>query len=246
MADRMATGSGSYRFEPIGVVRSCFEEKFGIPRQPGLVPEAEALLELYPPYDRAEAVAGLEAFSHVWLIFVFHGIDSGPRGLTVRPPRLGGNRRVGVLATRSMFRPNPIGMSAVRLDAIERGADGVRLRLGGVDLLDGTPVLDVKPYLPYADSIPGARAGYADAAPEPLLEVAFADPAEQALRQRSGGEPLRRLIARVLAFDPRPAYRAADPGADTRIYGMRLQGAEVRWRVTAGTALVLDVREPGR
>ena len=256
MVDRIAVAPGAYRFKPIGVVRSCFREKFGIPRQPGLVwrgcasawnslvAEAEGVLELYPPYDRAEALAGLDAFSHIWLIFVFHGIDQGPRGLTVRPPRLGGNRRLGVLATRSMFRPNPIGLSAVRLKAIERDAQGGRIWLGGVDLLDGTPVLDIKPYVAYADSLPGARAGYAERAPEPLLRVAFAEAAARALHERADAESLRRLIEGVLALDPRPAYRSANAGADARVYAMCLQRVEVRWRVEGDTALVLAIREP--
>ncbi len=243
MGAQTVSAPDAYRFKPVGVVRSCFEEKFGIPRQPGLVPEARAFLQLHPPYDRAEALAGLEAFSHVWLIFVFHGIDSGPRGLTVRPPRLGGNRRVGVFATRSMFRPNPIGLSVVRLDGIERGSDGVRLRLAGVDLLDGTPVLDIKPYLPYADSLPEAQAGYADNAPERLLDVAFADPVERMLDSRADGAELRRLIESVLGLDPRPAYRSGDGSGDPRIYGVRLQGVDVRWRVDGRKALVVELRE---
>jgi tRNA-Thr(GGU) m(6)t(6)A37 methyltransferase TsaA len=227
--------TASYDFRPIGVVRSCFGEKFGIPRQPGLVPEAEAVVELFPPYDRPEAVEGLDGFSHVWLIFVFHGVG-GHAGLTVRPPRLGGNRRLGVLASRSMFRPNPIGLSAVRLDGVEIRAGRARLRVSGVDLLDGSPILDVKPYLPYADSLPDARGGYAPSAPGAALEVAFTSRAQAFLAARPDGEKLRRLIEAVLSLDPRPAYRAADEG--DRVYGMRLQDLDVRWCLSGGRAQV--------
>ncbi len=143
-----------FRFAPIGIVRSCFREKFGIPRQPGLAPAARATLELLPPHNQPAAVRGLEDFSHVWLVFVFHGVPASRWQPTVRPPRLGGNRRLGVFATRSPFRPNPIGLSVVALDRIVTGQGRVALHLSGVDVLDGTPVLDIKPYLPYADRVP--------------------------------------------------------------------------------------------
>ncbi|WP_323150257.1 tRNA (N6-threonylcarbamoyladenosine(37)-N6)-methyltransferase TrmO, partial [Pseudomonas oryzihabitans] len=146
---------------PIGHVRSCFKEKFAIPRQPALAPAARGVLELLPPFDRPEAVEGLEGVSHVWLLFLFHqALESQPR-LRVRPPRLGGNRYLGVFATRATHRPNGIGQSVVRLDGLEPG----RLLLSGLDLLDGTPVLDIKPYVPYADSPPGAHNAIAEAPP---------------------------------------------------------------------------------
>ena len=149
---------------PVGILHSCFKEKFAIPRQPSLAPAARGVLELMPPYDCAEAVAGLEQVSHVWLLFLFHqALESKPR-LRVRPPRLGGNRLLGVFATRSTHRPNGIGQSVVRLDRVEPG----RLFVSGIDLLDGTPVLDIKPYVPYADALPEARNDIADAAPEPI------------------------------------------------------------------------------
>jgi len=234
---RAESGHG---FAPIGVVRSCFGEKFGIPRQPGLIPEAEAVVELFPPYDRAEAVEGLDGFSHVWLVFVFHGIPGPSRGLRVRPPRLGGNRRLGVFASRSMFRPNPIGLSAVRLERVEIRAGRARLWVSGVDLLDGTPILDIKPYLPYADSIPEARAGYAPAAPQSVLAVTFSQQAAAVLGARQDGEKLRRLIEAVLGLDPRPAYRAGE--AKRRVYGMRLCDLDVRWILDDAGACVLELR----
>ena len=220
----------AFEFSPIGVIHSCFKQKFGIPRQPGLVAEAQATLELLPPYDCAEALTALEGFSHLWIIFVFHrSLRDGWRP-TVRPPRLGGNRRIGVFASRSPFRPNPIGLSAVRLlDIVEE--DGRRLlRLAGVDLLDGTPVLDIKPYLPYGDAIPDARAGYAQAAPRAPLPVAFEAEAEAQIEAAEVEHPgLRRLIEQLLAADPRPAYQAGR--ASRRRFGMRLWDYDVQWEV---------------
>ena len=165
---------------PIGIIHSCFSEKFGIPRQPGLVPVARAILEMRPPYDRDEAVNGLETFSHLWIIFVFHANPKGKWQPTVRPPRLGGNRRLGVFATRSGFRPNPIGLSVVRLEGIRRYKNKLLLDLSGVDLLDRTPVLDIKPYLPYVDSVPDAIGGFADRRPASAVTVVFSDHANKA------------------------------------------------------------------
>lgn len=221
---------------PIGHVRSCFKEKFAIPRQPALAPAARGVLELLPPFDRPEAVEGLEGVSHVWLLFLFHqALESQPR-LRVRPPRLGGNRYLGVFATRATHRPNGIGQSVVRLDGLEPG----RLLLSGIDLLDGTPVLDIKPYVPYADSPPGAHNAIAEA-PPPALMVSWADAARvqaEAHGQRLG-EPLAELIEQCLAQDPRPAYQAPTP---ERRYGVRLWDVEVHWHYpTAEQIRVLDV-----
>lgn len=216
-----------FTFTPVGIVHSPYKEKFGIPRQPGLVPEARARLELFAPYDREEALRGLEGFSHVWLVFVFHAIPRGAWKPTVRPPRLGGNERMGVFATRSMFRPNPIGLSVVALDGFGRENDRLVLRLRGADLLDGTPVLDIKPYLPYVDAIPDARGAYAQLAPATLPEVAFTPEAATtcaALEPRHPG--LTRFITAVLLQDPRPGYRTEERGE----YGMRLLDFNVRWR----------------
>lgn len=152
----------TYCLNPIGTIHSCFKEKFTIPRQPGLVKQAKATLELIEPYNRKEAVRGLEEFSHIWVVFVFHKNESrGQWKPTVRPPRLGGNKRVGIFASRSPHRPSPIGMSAVKLEGIEESKDKILLHLSGVDLLDGTPVLDIKPYIGYADSIEDSYDGFA-------------------------------------------------------------------------------------
>ena len=227
----------TFDFAPIGIVHSPFKEKFGVPRQPGIVTAARATLELLPPYDREEALEGLSGFSHLWLVFVFHASAGQGWRPTVRPPRLGGNARVGVFASRSTFRPNPIGLSVVELVGYGREDGRLVLHVQGADLIDGTPVLDIKPYVPYADSIPRARGGFAGDAPEARLSVLFTPEAEAQLVAREVRYPqLRELITQVLAADPRPAYREDDAGE--RTYGMRLLDFDLRWRVEDDTARV--------
>ena len=208
---------------PVGIVRSCFKEKFAIPRQPQLAPAARGVLELLPPFDQGDAVEGLEQVSHVWLLFLFHqALEDKPR-LKVRPPRLGGNKSMGVFATRATHRPNGIGQSVVRLEGVEPG----RLLLSGIDLLDGTPVLDIKPYVPYADSVAEASNRMASDAPEPISvqwsESALPQAHTHALRL---GEPLVELIEQCLAQDPRPAYQVPPP---ERVYGVKFWDVQVRW-----------------
>ncbi|MFA6172642.1 MAG: tRNA (N6-threonylcarbamoyladenosine(37)-N6)-methyltransferase TrmO [Kiritimatiellales bacterium] len=216
--------------KPVGIIHSCFKEKFGIPRQPGLVKSATAMLELLPPYNVEEALRGIGEFSHLWIVFAFHESICTTFQPTVRPPRLGGNTRVGVFATRSPFRPNPIGLSVVELKAVK----GTVLELAGGDFLDGTPVFDIKPYIPYADSIPGARGGFADGAPEPVNTVAFSPKAEKVFQTLE--KEKQQLIADVLRYNPRPAYQNDDPA---RIYGTRLFDLEVKWR-HAGNAVTVE------
>jgi tRNA-Thr(GGU) m(6)t(6)A37 methyltransferase TsaA len=224
----------SFTVRPVGVARSPFKEKFGIPRQAGLVAEAVGRIDLIPPYDDPAMVEGLDAFSHIWLTFVFHRcLEQGWRK-RVRPPRLGGNVYRGVYASRSPFRPNHVGLSAVALLEV-RTRPAVQLVVGGLDLLDGTPVVDLRPYLPYADALPGAVGGFADTPPEPSLEVVFSPRASAAL---AGQPKLAALIRSVLALDPRPAYRAGEQDGD---YGVRLAGVDVRFRVDATTATVVAV-----
>lgn len=223
--------------QTIAVLRSPYREKFGIPRQPGLV-DVECSVEMLPGFDRPEMVEGLEGFSHLWLTFVFHACVAQGWKPRVRPPRLGGNRRVGVFASRAPFRPNHLGLSVVELLGIEK-AGGIRLRVRGADLLDGTPIVDIKPYVPYVDAVPEARAGFAPEAPAARLQVVFG---EQAAAVLQGDERLRRLIEAVLGQDPRPAYQQEDP---ERVYGVRLAEVNVRFRVVAGEAQVLAV-EPAR
>ena len=230
-----------FDFQPVGIVRSCFPAKFGIPRQPGLVEEATAILELLPPYDRVEALEGLEAFSHLWLIFVFHASLKETWKPTVRPPRLGGNKRVGVFASRSMFRPNPIGLSVVELTRVDTATEQPRLFLKGVDLLDGTPVLDIKPYLPYADAIVDAKGGYAPEAPGQAIKLNYTSAAEAVLNNLPAEEArqLRQLILRILQNDPRPAYLE---GSKRDRFGMRLYNYNVRWEVRGRDFLITELQ----
>ena len=207
--------------EPIGIIHSCFKEKFGIPRQPGLVKSATATLELLPPYNVEDALRGIEEFSHLWIVFAFHESITETFQPTVRPPRLGGNKRVGVFATRSPFRPNPIGLSVVEL----KGVSGTTLELAGGDFLDGTPVLDIKPYIPYADSVPGAHGAFADAAPEPGNAVAFSAEAETVFQTLEKAQ--QRLITDMLGYNPRPAYQSGDPD---RLFGTRVFDYDVKWK----------------
>lgn len=221
---------------PVGILRSCFKEKFAIPRQPQLAPAARGVLELLPPFDGGEAVAGLEQVSHVWLLFLFHqALEDTPR-LKVRPPRLGGNQTLGVFASRATHRPNGIGQSVVKLDKVEAG----RLWLSGIDLLDGTPVLDIKPYVPYADCQLDARNGIAAAPPE-LIPVEWTPEAlaKARLEGERLGEPLVALVEQCLAQDPRPAYQKPQP---ERRYGARLWDVDVRWHYPeAGRIRVLEI-----
>ena len=221
-----------FSFTPIGYLATPFPDKFGIPRQPRLATQATGELKLLAPFDRAEAVRGLEAFSHVWLTFVFHHTQ-GEWSPTVRPPRLGGNKRVGVFASRSPFRPNPIGLSLVELAGITT-VDGIVLKFRGVDLVDGTPILDIKPYIPFVESLPQAKGGFADG-PPPLLHVQFTSAAHEMCMELQADYPdLPVLIEQVLAQDPRPAY-ALD---SQRLYGVRLYDFDVKWRCDGNTAIV--------
>ena len=206
-------------------IRSDFPTKFGIPRQSGLVEELKAELVFEPEYRNPEALRGLEGFSYIWIIWLFSESVREGWSPTVRPPRLGGNTRMGVFATRSPFRPNPIGLSAVRLEGIRQDEKlGRVLQVSGADLMDGTPVLDIKPYLPFADSFPQASGGFAEQKRDEPFTVDFPQ-----------------ALLGVLAQDPRPSYHA-DP---QRVYGMEFAGLEVNFRVreTVLTVLAVNPRE---
>ena len=219
--------------EPIARIHTDFSTKFGVPRQSGLVEALEADIILEPPYREPAALRGLEGLSHLWLVWVFHQAAGRPWSPTVRPPRLGGNRRMGVFATRSPFRPNPVGLSAVKLAGIEAaGPSGPVLRVRGADLVDGTPILDIKPYLPYADCIPEASGGFA---PQPALAPLTVE-IPPALLERVPPER-REALEAVLAQDPRPRYQA-DP---ERIYGFTFAGLEVRFTVEGDRLTVREV-----
>ena len=278
----MTSMHDSYSFRPIGLVRSCYTGKFGIPRQPGLVTAAEARLELFAEFAREEAFAGLEGFSHLWLLFVFHDAIAEGWRPTVRPPRLGGRRKVGVFASRSPHRPNPIGLSAVEFRGFVRGFDregggqgGLALRLGGVDLLDGTPVLDIKPYVPYADCLPLASSGFVPPPRDQEREVIFSPQAlaqARALSQRRvSTQPQALAQTQALAQKQALAHGRVDesdgerhlvelvtqvlrqdprPGYMDRYperqdFALRLYDLEVRWRENQGQILVTALEPAG-
>lgn len=230
-----------FTFERIGTIHSCFKEKFGIPRQPGLAPDARAVLELNAPFNRAEYLRGLESYSHLWVVFVFHAAMSRLDKSTVRPPRLGGNRRVGVFGSRSNFRPNPIGLSVCALERIAFAEGQAKLYLTGVDILDQTPVIDIKPYLPYADAPTSATVGWSPDTPAPRCTVCFSPLAEAALALLPPEDRgrLRRLISQVLSLDPRPAYH--HQRACKSAYGMRLDQWDVRWDIGPEGIRVIDL-----
>ena len=225
---------------PIGVLRSCFPEKFGIPRQPGLVGRAEGIIRLHAPYDREEAFRGLEHYSHLWLTFVFHQSPETGWSPTIRPPRLGGNERLGVFASRSPFRPNRLGLSAVRHQGLVRDEQGLYLKVRGIDLVEGTPILDIKPYLPYADALPEAVSTLAEP-PSALLEVRFSAAAQATIDRLppADGRHLEQLIVEVLSQDPRPAYRRGK--ADRHNYGFRLHDLNIRFSVREPVLTVSEI-----
>lgn len=232
----------TFSVEQIGVIRSPYKEKFAVPRQPRLVKHGSGELHLLAPYNQADAVRGLEGFSHLWIIFIFHQTMSGGWRPTVRPPRLGGNARMGVFATRSTFRPNPLGMSLVELQEIRCHGDSVILKLGSLDLVDGTPVVDIKPYLPFAEAVPEARASYAQQAPQAEMPVTFTSELEKQLPALEKRYPhLGDFIINVLNQDPRPAYRKGEETGKT--YAVWLHDFNVRWRVTPAGFEVFALEE---
>ena len=223
-----------FTITPIAHIRSDFTQKFGIPRQSGLVEQLEARVVFTPPYRREEALRGIEGFSHLWLIWQFSQALTEEFRPTVRPPRLGGNRRVGVFASRAPYRPNGLGLSCVRLLRVESTEEGPQLVVAGADLLDGTPIFDVKPYLPYADSHPDAAPGYtADTLPH-RLRVDF----PKALLARVPEEKREALLG-VLACDPRPGYEE-DP---EQVYGLAFAGLDVGFRVRGDRLTAVRVEE---
>lgn len=214
----------------IARIRTPFKTKFGIPRQSGVAAEVKGEIVFEPDYRETEAVRGLEGFSHIWLIWCFTEAVSDKWSPTVRPPRLGGNVRMGVFATRSPFRPNPIGLSSVKLERIEYTADrGPVLHVRGADLMDGTPIFDIKPYVAYADSHPAASGGFTDTAEFKKLRVELDDGVT---------EPLPEGLFEVLENDPRPRYHD-DP---KRVYGMEYGGREVKFRVRGDILTVIEIR----
>ena len=216
--------------EPVAYFRSPLKEKFGIPRQAGLATCLRGEVCFVAPYDAPEAVRGLEGFEYCWLVWGFSLNSGHTPSLTVRPPRLGGNERVGVFASRSPFRPNGLGLSCVKLEAVVRG----KLVVSGADLADGTPIYDVKPYVRYADSRPDARSGFVDGSEWSPLEVIIPDEVSAGL-----GEERTMALSQLLSQDPRPQYQD-DP---ERVYGLSFDGVNVKFTVSGGTVFVRSLEK---
>lgn len=223
--------SKNYSLSPIGEIQSPFKEKFGIPRQPGLCDAAVGSIKLLGECNSDEAVKDLSLHSHIWILFLFHqNLNQGWKP-SVRPPRLGGNEKMGVLATRSPFRPNGIGMSAVKLLNVRKVDKQWFVDVQGLDLVDGTPVVDIKPYIPYSDNITNAQSDFATAPPAHSLQVFFSELAQQQSVEFQVQYPkLTLLIEQVLQQDPRPSYKQNK--VDDKIYGILLYDLNIRWQVT--------------
>lgn len=213
----------------IARIRNAYDGKFGVPRQSGLVEEVTSTIVFEPEYRVAEAVRGIEEFSHLWLIWAFDRAEREEWSPTVRPPRLGGNQRIGVFATRSPYRPNAIGLSCVKLLAVEKGKDGMVLKVAGADLMNGTPIYDIKPYLPYADCRPEATGGFTDRTEKRTVQVEIPDEKAGKMDPEE-----REALKAVLRQDPRPAYQD-DP---ERIYAFEFGGRHVEFRVEKDLLLV--------
>ncbi|MBW4965666.1 tRNA (N6-threonylcarbamoyladenosine(37)-N6)-methyltransferase TrmO [Pseudoalteromonas sp. CR1] len=230
-----------YSISAVGHIQSPYKQKFAIPRQPRLVPEAKAKLIFAPDFNREEFVRGIDEFTHIWLLFRFHETADKGYSAMVRPPRLGGNERKGVFATRATFRPNAIGMSAVKLEGIEYKNGQLSLLLAGIDLLDGTPIIDIKPYLPYSDAMLDASAGFADTRPETQMSVEFTPEVTLFIEQQTQYPDLLNFISNVLKQDPRPAYKKQKDGEQS--YGMTLYDYNIRWHVNGEHNLVTNIEK---
>ena len=221
--------------KPIAVMRSDFPTKFGIPRQSGLVESLHSTIVFEPEYRNPDALRGLEDFSHIWLIWQFSEAVRTEWTPTVRPPRLGGNTRMGVFATRSPFRPNSLGLSCVRILGIESTTEnGTVIHVAGADLMDGTPIFDIKPYIPYGDCHPDALGGFTSTAGDFLLTVDFPKELLEKLPDNK-----REAALELLSHDPRPSYQAQSD----RIYGLSFAGFDIRFSVKEGTLFVKEVAQ---
>ncbi|MEO0870025.1 MAG: tRNA (N6-threonylcarbamoyladenosine(37)-N6)-methyltransferase TrmO [Cyanobacteria bacterium J06642_11] len=227
-------------FTPIAHIESCYPERFGIPRQAGLVESAHADIVFDATEDNKLALRGIEDFSHLWVLFFFHGQTYAGFKPLVRPPRLGGNKSVGVYGTRSPNRLNPIGMSAVKLLGVVETKNTLQLQVQGGDFLDGTPVIDIKPYVPYADAIAQATSAWANYQP-PSLPVRWSDHADAVLRTAPNPEGIRCLIAETLAQDPRPGYERGKDGKPGQRWNMQVANYSVFWVVHNGIAEITQL-----
>ncbi|MCW3174280.1 tRNA (N6-threonylcarbamoyladenosine(37)-N6)-methyltransferase TrmO [Shewanella subflava] len=225
----------------VAVCRTPYKQKFGIPRQPGLV-DVKGYVELVPELNSLDAIRGIEQYSHLWLLFCFHENLAQGWKTTVRPPRLGGNEKLGVFATRSTFRPNGIGQSVVKLHGVVQRKGKICLEISGMDLLDGTPIIDIKPYIPFSDAIINAKGGIAQDAPE-LINVSYTPKAQMQLVSLAKNDKypqLQTLISAVLAQDPRPAYKKAK--IDSKIYQVALYDLDIFWQVIEQEIVVLELK----
>ena len=224
-------------FKVIARIKSDFPDKFGIPRQSGLLKNLRSTIVFEPEFRNADALRGLEGFSHLWLLWIFSENVRDTWKPTVRPPRLGGNTRLGVFATRSSFRPNPLAMSCVKIESVNLTGEGApSITVSGADLMDGTPIVDIKPYLPYADSVPEATGGFAEAVRFKKLDVDFAAEAQVALDEQFP-ENKKAALVELLSEDPRPAYqRSAD-----RVYGVRFADFEIKFQVQGDHLTVVAI-----
>ena len=228
----------TYHIDPVGFIQSPYKEKFAVPRQPRLAPSATSRLKLVGDANSPEAVRGIEQFSHLWLLFLFdQNLDAGWRP-TVRPPRLGGNERIGVFASRATFRPNGIGMSAVELKGVVQEGNQTYLELGSVDLVDSTPIIDIKPYIPYSDSIPTALGGFAEKEPD-VLNVYLSIEAQKSLASHPQKSHIEAVIKEVLGQDPRPAYKKGK--VDTKEYALNLFDLNVKFTVDSNSITVTAI-----
>lgn len=229
-----------FNFDKVAVVRNCFNEKFGIPRQAGLANNVESIIELVAPYNNEDYVRELEDFSHIWLVFIFHQHIGKDTKATVRPPRLGGNKRIGVFASRSPFRPNPVGLSAVKLNRISYLDKTIKLHVSGADLLNGTPIIDIKPYINYADSISDSDSSYASEKPLLELDVVFSNLSKEFIQSVRNEYPmLEAVIRETLSLDPRPAYI----DDTSKQYGLSLFEFNIKWQVKENKAEIILIEK---
>ena len=227
---------------PIGKVNSPYKQKFVIPRQANLANAATGIIELNKEFTDFDCLRGIDQFTHLWIIYFLHETASLDWTPTVQPPRLGGKKKVGVFSSRAAFRPNPIGISAVKYIEHFKKNGSIYIKISGMDLLDGTPVLDIKPYIPYADSIPSADGGYASEKPKQRLSVEFLDNAEKKLiTLETKRENLRSLIEQVLSLDPRPAWEINTPGQ--KQYGATLFDINIKFHVHGDAVLVKELHQ---
>jgi len=227
----------------VGVVHSPFKQKFGIPRQPALASSVAGQIEILPPYNRDEAFREIESFSHLWISFVFHGIETPDWQPMVRPPRLGGNEKVGVFASRSTHRPNPLGLSAVKLEKFEKRQEKIYLHISGHDLLDQTPVIDIKPYLGYSDCLPDASDGYIVRTELAAYDVSFTPACADKVAQwsRDNGIDLKTQLIELLGQDPRPAY--SKNKSTPRLHGMLLHDLNVKFSIENKCVNIVNIQQ---